>query len=410
MTRRRPRRFAIVLLVLGAALAGGTAGAAPVPGASADVSHLVAEVTRLHPSPFHDVDEQGWRAAAASLVTRADGLRRDELVVEVMRLIASLGEREGHSGLFPGTSPGMRFYPLQLYDFSDGLFVIAGPPETVGRKVVAVEGLPIADVVARVRPLVSRDNDWSARNLLPWYLVTADVLSGLGIAGETAATFTLQGPQGRTDVTLAAGTQEPQHPWTLAAPPGVRAPLFVRKLHLQRAITVLDRGRVVYVTYNGVGGDTQWFADQIRKRLRAKAFRRLIVDARMNGGGNNQKNAPIVALLRSKAARRWFPPVVITGRATFSAGKDFVVDAEAFGGARLVGEPSGGALKQWGDAVPVQLERSGLVVFVATSFVSAGRRDDLRRVQEPHVPVQVSSADWFAGRDPVLEAALRVRR
>ena len=408
----------LVLLVL-AALPAAAATSAPVPGAAADVRFLVAEIERLHPSPFHDVRAEDWRASANALVARAVSLERDELVTELMRLVALLGEREGHTGIFPGAdhAPPLRLYPLKLYDFSDGMFVIGarGADGAVGRRLVAVNGFSVDEVTRRVRPLIPRDNVWSQRNLVPEFVVTAEVLSGLGIADDDHATFTVEGSTGRIDVTLTP-IPAPQylaalhHPWRLTPPRGVKRPLYLQKQHLQRAITVLDRGRVVYVTYNGVSGDTHWFAQQIAKRVRAKAFRRLVVDARLNGGGNNQKNAPLVALMRTRAARRHFPPVVITGRATFSAGKDFVVDAEAFGGARLVGEPSGGALKQWGDAVPVRLERSGLTVYVATSYVAGGRQQDFRVVQQPHVHVELSSGDWFAGRDPVLDAALRVTR
>ena len=418
MKKRRRRGFMIVVLVASVIAFAGAAGAA-VPGAADDVRFLAAEIERLHPSPFHDVDAQQWRAAASSLAAQAGSLERDQLVVELMRLVALLGEREGHSGIVPGAAhqPPLRLYPLKLYDFSDGLFVIGarGAPDTVGARLVAVNGVSVADVVRRVAPLVPRDNVWSLRNLLPEFMVTAEVLSGLGIAPRDRATFTLD--RGGVQVAVAL---EPipaaqylaalHHPWQLTPPPGVRTPLYLQKQHVAWGVTVIQKGRVVYVTYNGVTGDTESLARRVLRLARAKAFRRLIVDARLNGGGNNQRNHPLITMLRTRAVRRHVPPVVITGRATFSAGKDFVVDAEQYGGARLVGEPTGGALKQWGDSVPVQLPSVGVTVFVATSYVAQGRADDFSVTQEPDVRVELSSADWFAGRDPVLDAALRVTR
>jgi hypothetical protein len=44
---------------------------------------------------------------------------------------------------------------------------------------------------------------------------------------------------------------------------------------------------------------------------------------------------------------------------------------------------------------------------VATVYVERGRDGDMRPAIEPHVRIEPSSADWLAGRDPVLQAALR---
>jgi hypothetical protein len=75
--------------------------------------------------------------------------------------------------------------------------------------------------------------------------------------------------------------------------------------------------------------------------------------------------------------------------------------------ARLVGEPTGGAPNQWGDATAEELPNIGLKYYIATVYVEVTTPDDRRVTVEPDVRVELSSADWFAGRDPVLEAALR---
>ena len=51
---------------------------------------------------------------------------------------------------------------------------------------------PSGDVVARVRPLITRDNEWSFRERVPYYVVCAEVLRGLGIADGERVSFTLQ--------------------------------------------------------------------------------------------------------------------------------------------------------------------------------------------------------------------------
>ena len=80
----------------------------------------------------------------------------------------------------------LHVYPLRLYDFADGLHVIGaiGDEDVTGRRLTSIEARPMEEVVELVRPLVPHDNESSLRWRLPQYLVTAEVLRGLGIAGQ----------------------------------------------------------------------------------------------------------------------------------------------------------------------------------------------------------------------------------
>ncbi len=61
---------------------------------------------------------------------------------------------------------------------------------------------------------------------------------------------------------------------------------------------------------------------------------------------------------------------------------------------------------QWGDSAPVDVPSLGLTVHVAVQDVQAVP-GDRRLAVEPDVPVALTAADFFAGRDPVLARALR---
>jgi hypothetical protein len=71
----------------------------------------------VHPQPYHSISRDAFHRAADDLAARAPGLSRDELIVETMRLVALLGEREGHSGVFPlfgGHRIPLHAYPWRL--------------------------------------------------------------------------------------------------------------------------------------------------------------------------------------------------------------------------------------------------------------------------------------------------------
>jgi hypothetical protein len=64
-------------------------------------------------------------------------------------------------------------------------------------------------------------------------------------------------------------------------------------------------------------------------------------------------------------------------------------------------------VNQYGDATDFTLPSTGLQVFVATEYVMRAPESDRRLAVAPDVPIAVTSADFFAERDPVLDRALR---
>jgi hypothetical protein len=207
----------ILLAILAAALAvaaGAAQRANPAATTAADdVRTLMQRIREIHPSPFHATPEPAFQAAADNLAVRAPTLSPDQLLVELMRFTTLLGERDGHSGIFPLDSSHRRvphLFPLYLYKFSDGLFVVAAPGHSslVGSKLLAIDGVSADALEQRVWPLVPRDNEATRTDRFMSFMLTAEVLHGLGLRGGTGpARFTLQKPgAASTDVTLAPVT------------------------------------------------------------------------------------------------------------------------------------------------------------------------------------------------------------
>ena len=71
-----------------------------------------------------------------------------------------------------------------------------------------------------------------------------------------------------------------------------------------------------------------------------------------------------------------------------------------------MGEPSGGSPNLYGDTVNTLLPSSGVELRVARIYWQMSTADDARIAIDPQVPVALSSDAFFAGRDPVLDAAV----
>src|SRR4051812_3418376 len=160
------RRILLMILLGAVVVAAGASGPArpASPSAADDVRLLMQRIRTAHPDPFHATPEPTFQAAANELAARADGLSPDQLLVELMRFSCLLGERDGHSGIFPLDSSHRRvlhLFPLYLYKFADGLFVVAAPgrESLVGSKVLAFDGIPAAELERRGGPPVPRGKE-----------------------------------------------------------------------------------------------------------------------------------------------------------------------------------------------------------------------------------------------------------
>ena len=108
----------------------------------------------IHPNLFHSVSRAEFRRAVDDLVGRLPELERDQLLVELLRIVAMTGERDGHMGLFPliNHARPLHLAPIRVWAFPEGMYVVASPeqPTLVGARLVAIEGRPVDEVAALV--------------------------------------------------------------------------------------------------------------------------------------------------------------------------------------------------------------------------------------------------------------------
>ena len=410
------RRLAL-LAVAGALLA--APAAAQAPSGAGDVRELASSLREFHPRPFHSVSRARFDAAVQRATTRAPSLSRNELVVELMRIAALIGDRNGHSGIFPGDPQHrtqLHLYPIRLYTFDDGTYVVdAVERDLVGARLVSIAGMPLESVFTLVRPLVPHDNESNRKGYLPHFVLTAEILDGLHVGegdGPKSFGFARRGTSFERSLTPLPVSQYSRrfvdagfhYPSVLPRSP---KPLYLANGRKPTWVTTLAGGRVAYAGYNTAQVDTFEFSNRIESAARPDKVRAIVIDMRLNGGGDNTKYASLIALLNEPAMKRKKLYVLI-GRATFSAAANFVAEVEQYTKATFVGEPTGGGVKFYSDHPQlVSLPFSGLHVIIAAEYTERGTPNDRRLAIAPDVRIPIRSADYFAGRDPALAYVLK---
>ena len=387
-------------------------------GWSGDLDVLLAEIRRLHAVYRSEPMPQGLDAAAKDLREHIPSLSDADVALGLQGLMARLGD--GHSVVYPG-SERVRMHALTvgLYLFPDGPSIVTAPPalsRLVGRRVVSIGGRPVPELLAALRPYVSRDNDMGLLWLGPKYLGYAESLKLLGCTTDTTSVeMVTEDARGGRESVRVPFTSEPHsaHVAKLAPPPGIaRAPLYLQHVQDPFWFQPLEGGHTLYVQFNQVVNKESEtlpaFGIRLRHELRAPGVTDVIVDVRHNNGGNGTLVTELVrSLVTFDATHPGRHLFVITGRGTFSAAQIFISQIERATNAVFVGEPSSSKPDFVGEDTVVRLPYSGLEVSISSRrhFVDG---TDVRTWIAPSIPVPPTAADYFAGRDAALDAVREV--
>jgi Peptidase family S41 len=386
--------------------------------ARADLDRLLVELEKIHPEPFHGIDRAVWVAAKDDLAARLPTLTIDEAVVELQRLVALLSRegRDGHQFAFRTNAAEGPILPIRIHEFEEGVFITAADDDSslIGARIDAIEGRPIADVLAAIEPLVPRDGPATVPLFRPLFLLRTTVLRGLGIVEEGGVAISVTLPDGSTqDVELTGEPIDDYLDWAtifgfIRLPPHagldylhqMDAPIFSWRF--------LEDSRSVYVRYTLVQGAQAADLISLRERAAMSDVERVIVDLRQNPGGDNHNIRRILEVLQDPAVDRTGRLFVLTDRVTFSAASNFTTQIEQSTGAIFVGEPMGGGLNFWNDVDQVSLPNwpAAMQVGISTRYWQFATPDDPRLTIEPDIPVALRAADYFAGVDAALEALL----
>lgn len=393
-----------------------------------DLLFMASEMPKRHRNLFHTMSREQFEGAVRRLDERIPSLARHQIIVEMARIVAMVGD--GHTNVAPTRDPkiGFRTYPLKLYLFHDGLYVRAAGREhadLVGARLVKIGKASADEAYRAVRELIGRDNEMDAKFFAPYLMVMPEVIHAVGLIDDMdSAPFVLESRGERRVVRLApAGPAEMMSPETDAswvAKPGFvdardggerPTPLWLKAPQEKYWFEYLPEAKAVYVQYNHVGNKEdetiEAFANRLFAFVESNPVERLVLDLRLNRGGNGELNRPIlVGIIRSQKVDQRGRLFTIIGRSTWSAAQSLVNELERYTNTIFVGEPSGGKVNSYGDSRRITLPNSGITVRVSTLWWQGDERDR-RPWTSPRVAADLTFEDYRTNSDPALQAALR---
>lgn len=394
-----------------------------------DLRLLAARFPEVHANAFHTISEAGFQAAITALDTRIPELEEHEIVVELMRIGAMIGDGHTHLRIRYDDELIVRRYPIALMWLEDGIYVTAAEASSagsIGGRVVRIDDTDIDEAWNRVRELVHRDNEMGVRLQTPLFMQTPEVLDALGIVHDMErATFTVEvdGSEQTIVVAPVRGMALPLETVRSGTYEGIRmvtvfddapTPLWLSNPDAAHWHRFLPENGTLYVQSNrirenGPNESMGQFYERVFAAADTLPVERLVIDLRMNGGGNNFNNLPVVLdLVRHPDLDQQGRLFVIIGRRTFSAAGHFTTHLERLTNAIFVGEPMGASPNHYGDTRPIRLPNSGLVMEASTVYWqnSLPSRFEQRPWTAPDIGAPMTIDDLAAGRDPAMEVIL----
>ena len=393
-----------------------------------DLAVLRTEMPARHANLFHDMSRAQFDSALASIDSRVPVLARHQVVVELEKLAALIGD--GHSNVGPWRDSVIAFHtlPVAFYWFTDGLVIRAADSahmDLIGARVVEIGSQPIDSAAARVRPLISRDNEMAVRAYTPFLLSMPEVLQATGISPDVGQTTLVVEKNGRRrTVTLAAAGLFPMltgdidkswliRPAWIDARSSAMSALWLSELTNLYWFKYLPAERTLYCQVNTIqqkeGDSLRVFMARAIAAADAAGANRFVLDLRLNGGGNGYFNRDILLPLIKSRYDTAGHLYVITGRRTFSAAQMLVTELMKYTTAVFVGEPTSSHGNHFGDSYRIVMPNSRVTVRVSTLWHQYLDSRDKRVMIQPGIAAPLSFADYVAGRDPALEAVFHSR-
>ena len=415
---------AAVLCLLVSALAQQNSSSQPAPIRSQmtaekwreDLRFFAERMPATHKNLFHKMSKVEFDAAVKHLDEKIPTLADHEVIVELMRIIAKVGD--GHTGahsaqfLFAGG-----VYPVQFHLFEDGLHIRRASAEHAnvnGGRVVRIGDLSAEEAMKRVAEIVWRDNDMGIKDIGPRLLSSPQVLHALRISNALESVKITVMKDGR-EVTSemkpdakAADLRTGTTSLVDSRASGTAQPLWLKNPGDNFWYEFLPEKKVMFVQFNAVQNKqnetVEAFFNKVFDFAEKNPVEKLVLDLRMNGGGNNFLNLPLTLRAIRSPLNQTGKFFVIIGRETFSAAQNTVNELEKYTNVIFVGEPTAATPNHYGDAARITLPNSKLTVQASTLWWQDADPRDRRQWKAPDVAADLTFDAYRQGRDPAMEA------
>ncbi|MCA0132752.1 tetratricopeptide repeat protein [Winogradskyella alexanderae] len=389
-----------------------------------DLRFLQNTINNKYPFLFKKVTSETFNSEVEKFHDAIPNMEQHEILVGFERIVSLF--KYGHTRV--GNREGVIDYhklPVNLYHFKDGIYIegVHKSHEAIlGGKLLKIEGVPVEEALRRIKPAFPAENDQWFKAYGTGYLAQPEMLHAQGVTKKLkqTITYTVVKDGNTFDYDLSSFTPErgrtrygymKQEGEWLSSRNQEITPLYLKHLDKIYYYEYLPEEKAVYVRHSQIQDDPSedipTFYAKLFDFIESNDVEKLIIDVRLNGGGNNYKNKPIVTgIIKSEKINKPGHLFVIIGRRTFSACQNLINELDNYTNVVFVGEPSGENINFYGDNRRVMLPNSKLPVYLSFAWWQDKPQWENEDWTAPHAPVEMTFTEYSTNQDPVLQKAL----
>ncbi len=220
-----------------------------------ELLHFLAGYLREHhPNVYNVLSRDAWEAELDRLMREMPAMHANQAKTAIAVFLAAIGD--AHTGL--RWEPEV-VYPIGLYWFSEGLYVIHAQDEynhLLDSRVLAINGCGVDQLVESVKQVIPHENKQRLRQELPNYLIHPGILHGLGITPtEHAMQLTCMAGDGTVKTAAVTAVPNFRRDWLHYSgllPQGEdgHTPLYLKNRQLDYWFEYVSEHQTVYFQYN----------------------------------------------------------------------------------------------------------------------------------------------------------------
>jgi len=277
--------------------------------------------------------------------------------------------------------------PLRFYLFDDGLFVIKvkrGFEEYLGYKVNRISDKTISELISIADSYMSGNDSWN-RYKSSYFLASPDFYEGIGLTQQSDSIKIEFVSNKDTIVNYLKSDKRTDYSdeydsWRDLAITNTlifdttnwvhlkkdNSLLYLSKPNEPAFFTRIDSIKALYVSVN-TSTKISGFVKEIEQEIGKNNYQNLIIDFRLNGGGNYLQQAAFSKIIPKSFEGNIF---IITGNGTFSAGICTVARLKYYSGEKavVIGQVVGDRLKFWAEGKQFRLPNSRIRIRAATGY------------------------------------------
>ena len=158
-----------------------------------DLRKLEYQLADRHVDLYHSISKDSFSQVINDLYDDIPNLTEPQVLVRFAQMIALVGD--GHTSFYPGNQKKkwFGFFPIKLWSFSDGTYVIATFKEhsdLLGKRLIEIDNTPIEKAFKKLSSTIGADNDMGFIYTIPFQLCRPELLRVLNISKSSEkATF-----------------------------------------------------------------------------------------------------------------------------------------------------------------------------------------------------------------------------